>query len=106
MYKEPAKKQKYEEVVVAQLIDRSLPTPEVRGSIPVMGKIYIYFQVYLTVKIKKKSPQMAQCFFKKETTKKEKYMGTFSRREQCDQIGRFLKVLDDKVVIKSSPNVW
>ena len=46
MYKEPAKKQKYEEVVVAQLIDRSLPTPEVRGSIPVMGKIYIYFQVY------------------------------------------------------------
>ena len=28
-------------VVVAQLVERSLPTPEVRGSNPVISKIYI-----------------------------------------------------------------
>ena len=28
-------------VVVAQLVERSLPTPELRGSNPVIGKIYI-----------------------------------------------------------------
>ena len=28
-------------VVVVQLVERSLPTPEVRGSNPVIGKIYI-----------------------------------------------------------------
>ena len=26
--------------------------------------------------------------------------------EQCDQIGRFLKVLGDKLSLKKSPNVW
>ena len=31
------------EVVVAQLVERSLPIPEVRGSIPVIGKnLFIY----------------------------------------------------------------
>ena len=34
------------EVVVAQLVERSLPTPEVRGSNPVIGKIYLYYQLY------------------------------------------------------------
>ena len=34
------------EVVVAQLVERSLPTPEVRGSNPVIGKIYMYNQLY------------------------------------------------------------
>ena len=29
------------EVVVAQLVELSLPTPDVRGSNPVIGKIYI-----------------------------------------------------------------
>ena len=28
-------------VVVAQLVERPLPTPEVRGSIPVISEIYI-----------------------------------------------------------------
>ena len=28
-------------VVVAQLVERSIPTPEVRGFSPVIGKIYI-----------------------------------------------------------------
>ena len=32
------------EVVVAQLVERSLPTPEVRGSNPVIGKIYMYWK--------------------------------------------------------------
>ena len=34
-------KQQLREVVVAQLVERSLPIPEVRGSNPVIGKIYI-----------------------------------------------------------------
>ena len=34
------------EVVVAQLVERSLPTPEVRGLNPVIGKIYLYDQLY------------------------------------------------------------
>ena len=40
-------------VVVAQLVDRSLPTPEVRGSNPVINKIYIKrFTVYCIPKTK------------------------------------------------------
>ena len=37
------------EVVVAQLVERSLSIPEVRGSTPVIGKIYwtfVYCQLY------------------------------------------------------------
>ena len=34
------------EVVVAQLVERSLPKPEVRGSNPIIGKIYMYYQLY------------------------------------------------------------
>ena len=53
---------KQEAVVVAQLVELLLPIPEVRGSNPVIGKIYIE---HLTVnciektKIKKKRPGMA-----------------------------------------------
>ena len=38
------------EVVVAQLVERSLPIPEVRGSKPDIGKIYIelLFTAFLT----------------------------------------------------------
>ena len=32
-------------MVVAQLLDRSLPTPEVQGWNPVMGN-FIYYQVF------------------------------------------------------------
>ena len=50
-------------VVVAQLAERSLPTPEVRGSNPVLGKIYIEHCLLSTVlkrqEIKKKMPGMA-----------------------------------------------
>ena len=52
----------YRAVVVAQLVERSLPTPEVRGSIPI-GDINI--DQYSTncnlekTKIKKKRPGMA-----------------------------------------------
>ena len=59
-----------EEVVVAQLVERSLPIPEVRGSNPVIGKNYLYIEHLFTVncvlkrrKIKKKRPGMAH--FKK-----------------------------------------
>ena len=50
-------------MVVTQLVERLLPIPEVRGSIPVIGKIYIehLFTVNCieTKKIKKKRPGMA-----------------------------------------------
>ena len=32
-------------VGVGQLVERSLPTPEIRGSNPVIGKIYVYYQM-------------------------------------------------------------
>ena len=55
------------EVVVAQLVERLLPIPEVRGSIPVIRNFFIYIeQLLYTVncvlkrrKIKKKRPGMA-----------------------------------------------
>ena len=61
------------EVVVAQLVQRLLLIPEVCGSAPVIGKIYIeHLFVYLFIinciektKINKKRPGMAH--FKKNT---------------------------------------
>ena len=57
---------------MAQLLERSLPIPEVRGSNPVIGKIYLYIEHLFTVncvlkrrKIKKKRPGMAHFFLKK-----------------------------------------
>ena len=44
-------------VVVAQLVEQLLPKPEVRGSNPVMGKMYwtfIYCQLYLKDENKEK----------------------------------------------------
>ena len=50
-------------VVVTQLVERSLPIPEVRGSNPVIGK-YLYWTFTLSciekTKIKKKMPGMAR----------------------------------------------
>ena len=43
-------------VVVAQLIERSLPTPEVRGSDPVIGKIYIEHYFNFIEKTKTRAP--------------------------------------------------
>ena len=58
-------------VVVAQLVEQSLPIPEIRGSNPVIGKILfinrtiVYCQLCSEkTKIKKKRPGMAH-FFKK-----------------------------------------
>ena len=49
-------------VVLAQLVERLLPTPQVRGSIPVIGKLYIehYFlsTVFKRRKLRKKAPGM------------------------------------------------
>ena len=47
---------------MAQLVEQLLPTPEVRGSIPVIGKkLYLAFSVNCIekTKIKKKRPVMA-----------------------------------------------
>ena len=52
---------------MAQLVERLLPVLEIRGSNPVIGKIYIEHFKLSTVektKIKKKRPGMAH-FFKK-----------------------------------------
>ena len=53
-------------MVVAQLVEWSIPVPEVRGSNPVIGKIYI--EQLFTInciektKINKKKPGMAHFF--------------------------------------------
>ena len=57
-------------VVVAQLVERLLPIPEIRGSNPVIGYI-IYYQLYLKnciekTKIKKRGRDWPN-FFKKKT---------------------------------------
>ena len=56
-------------VVVAQLVERLLPIPEVRGSNPVIGKnlfiylTFVYCQLCIEkTKIKKKRPGMAHLF--------------------------------------------
>ena len=55
-------------VVVAQLVEWSLLTPEVHGLNPVIGKhlyrTFVYFQLLRKTKIKKKRTGMAH-FFKK-----------------------------------------
>ena len=61
-------------VIVAQLVELSLPIPEVRGSNPVIGKkFFISIEHLFTIncvlektKIKKKRPGMAH-FFKKSS---------------------------------------
>ena len=40
-------------VVVAQLVERSLPTPEDRSSNPVIGKIYIEYLLSTVLKRRK-----------------------------------------------------
>ena len=50
---------------MTQLVERSLPTPDVRGSNPVIGEIYLIhlFTINLNDENKEKAPGMAQ--FKK-----------------------------------------
>ena len=52
-------------VVVAQLVEQLLPTPNVRGSNPVISKIYITVNCIEKTKIKKKEAGNGP-FFKKE----------------------------------------
>ena len=54
-------------VVVAQLIEQSLPTPEIRGSNPDIGKILSANYTIEKTKIKKKRPGMP--IFKKTNYK-------------------------------------
>ena len=63
---DPFKKATFREVVVAQLVERSLSIPEVRGSNPVIGKnlfiylTFVYCQLCIEkTKIKKKRPGLA-----------------------------------------------
>ena len=48
-------------MVVAQLVEQSIPIPEIRGSNPVIGKktlLNIYCQLYWKDEVKKKRPGM------------------------------------------------
>ena len=49
-------------VVVAQLVERSLPTPEILGSNPDIGKMLSTNCTIEKKKIKKKRPRMAHLF--------------------------------------------
>ena len=67
-------------MVVAQLVERLLPIPEVRNSNPVIGKIYIehLFSVNCIkkTKIKKKRPRIAYFFLKKRESLRRRYAAT------------------------------
>ena len=66
-------------VVVAQLVERLLPTPEVRGSNLVICELLFIFNCIEQTKIKKKRPGMAYFFLKKN----KDYVPTYiSRRLQ------------------------
>ena len=52
------------EVVVAQLVEQSLPTPEVRGLNPAIGKIYMYYQLNWKDEIKEKEAGNGRIFNK------------------------------------------
>ena len=64
-------------VVVAQLVEQSLPTPEVCSSNPVIGEFLnrTLFSVNFIVqtKIKKKRPVLAHFFKKKNIQTEERY---------------------------------
>ena len=53
------KESPFRALVVAQLVERPLPTAEIRGSNPVIGKFYLVSAVIKLQKIKKKWPGMA-----------------------------------------------
>ena len=79
---------------VAQLVEQSLPIPEVRGSNPVIGKIYLYIEHLFTVncvlkrrKIKKKRPGMAHFFKKKK--KNIKFILSYRVPDKRLKIGTF-----------------
>ena len=60
---------KYREVVMAQLVERSLLIPEVCGSNPVIGKnLYTYIEHLFTVncELKDKNKEKEAHFFKKK----------------------------------------
>ena len=67
--------------VVAQLVERSLPIPEVCGSNPVIGYLYITFMLSTLLKFwkdenKEKEAGNSQFFFKK--TMRNYYLGIVS----------------------------
>ena len=70
------------EVVVVQLLERSLLTPEVRGSNPVIGKIYMDYQLYWKDENKEKRGRERPNFIKKKecfTLKRHLKVKIFSR---------------------------
>ena len=50
-------------MVVAQLVERSVPTPEIRGSNPVIGKLYLLSTVSMRLKLNKRGRDWT--YFKK-----------------------------------------
>ena len=79
------------EAVVAQLVERLLSIPEVRGSTPVMGKINIehFFVIFFIInciektKINKKRPGMAH-FKRRKQTKLNKNRRYFKLKDQSN----------------------
>ena len=89
-------------VVVAQLVERLLPIPEVRGSNPVIGKnLFIYWTfVYCQLsiektKIKKKRPGMAHLKKKKKDS-----------NNQCDQMARLCFQFWPNTTMKLCPTAF
>ena len=76
-------------VVVAQLVERSLPTPEIRGSNPNIGKIYLPIVIKLKkTKIKKKRPGMAHL-----SKKKIRYLAAWAinlKKDHCTSFHKFV----------------
>ena len=71
-------------VVVVQLVERLLPTPEIRSSNPDIGIILSTYCIILKTKLKKKRPGMAHLLKAKElhaSAKSIKILETFLRME-------------------------
>ena len=72
-------------MVVAQLVERSLPIPEVRGSNPVIGKILYILNICL----------LSIVFWKDENKEKEAGMAHFKKDSQSDAFKLTLETQSD-----------
>ena len=89
-------------MVVAQLVEWSLPTPEVRGSNLAIGEILLNYSLHWK-EDNKKRPGMAHFFKKKQSTMQLSPNDNIDKRydisltehrhiDQYDQIGRFFEL--------------
>ena len=63
---------------MAQLVERSLPIPEVRGSNPVIGKIFYYYRTFVYCQL---------CIEKMKIKKKEAGNGPFLKKNNVKLFG-------------------